>query len=138
MFILPIGTLPSFFSDKTVRARSQPTVSCLRRLQRSWRTRRKPPSRANQSLSRSSRTLVFGQYALPFFSREKVWLLRCVVGRSKTFRAMTRSRSIASLEMRSTSSSPFSIYIYVYYFLFSILLVGGRGFLILVFFIGSA
>jgi len=67
VLILPMGTLPFFFSDKTARARSQPTVSCLRRLQRSWRTKRKLLSRANQSLSRSSRTLVFGRYVFPFF-----------------------------------------------------------------------
>ena len=68
VLILPMGTLPFlFFSDKTACARSQPTVSCPRRLQRSWRTRRKLLSRANQSLSRSSRTLVFGRYVFPFF-----------------------------------------------------------------------
>lgn len=49
-----IGTLPFFFSsNKTVRGRSQPTVLCLRKLQRSWRTRRKLRPRANQGLSRS-------------------------------------------------------------------------------------
>lgn len=67
--ILPKGTPLFFFSDKTARARSQPTVPSLRRLQRSWRMRRKRRSRVNQSLSRTSRALVFGQYALPFFSR---------------------------------------------------------------------
>lgn len=65
--ILPIGTLPFFFSDKTARERSQPTVSCLRRLQRSWRSRRKLRPRANRRPSRSLRAPVFGRYALHFF-----------------------------------------------------------------------
>ena len=97
-----------FFSDKAAPVRSQPTVSCRQRLQRSWHTRRKVRSKANQSLSRSSRPLVFGQYVLPslflFFRVKEVWFIETLSWiRSKTFLAMTRSRSIASLETRSTS-----------------------------------
>jgi hypothetical protein len=81
----------------------QPTLTCPRRLRRSWHMRRKPRLQKSRSFLRSSRPLASGRYTFVFrfFFVWKRLTWAFFLTSSRTSLVMTKSPSTASLAMSS-------------------------------------